>query len=402
MTLSFLTFRVYAFWVLPLAALCHSPVHAGTMIPDPGPALVIQVGPDRAVKTIAQAAKLATDGTTIEVDAGDYAGDVSVWTQKQITLRAVGGRVRLIANGESAEGKAIWVVRVGQMDVEGFDFTGTQVSGRNGAGIRLESGKMRVRNCRFIDNENGIMTSNNPQIELDVIDSEFADNGYGDGQSHNLYAGVIARLSVTGSYFHHALVGHLLKSRAAVNDIRYNRLADGPGGRASYELEFANGGVAYVVGNIIEQSEKTENPHLVSYAAEGYRWPENALYLIHNTLIDKKPGGGVMLRVKPGDATIVAVNNLLIGRGRLETAGPGDFSNNVSANMAIFESAAPEEYRPRPDARLAGKLAAVPSGVDGGGLQPQSEYRHPVGTQPIKGRLRNPGALQPNRAVNRP
>jgi hypothetical protein len=364
---------------------------------ESGAVMIMQVGPERAVKTLAQASRLALDGTTIEVDAGDYHGDISIWTQKQITVRAVGGRVRLIAKGAAAEGKAIWVVRTGQMAVEGFEFTGTQVSGRNGAGIRLESGKLMVRNCRFINNENGIMTSNNPEIELDIVDSEFAHNGYGDGQSHNLYAGAIARLSVTGSYFHHALVGHLLKSRAAVNDIRYNRLADGPGGRASYELEIANGGVAYIVGNIIEQSEKTENPYIISYATEGYRWKENSLHLVHNTLVDKKASGGVLLRVRPGNAKIYAVNNLLIGPGKLDMANNGYYANNVNADNRVFDSAKPDEYRPRSGAQLTGSLDHIHGNSNTPPLQLQFEYRDPVGTEPLNERPRFAGALQPRR-----
>ena len=54
--------------------------------------------------------------------------------------------------------------------------------------------------------------------------------------------GPFAVLKVTGSYFHHAKSGHLLKSRAAKNLIFYNRLTDEIGGTASYELEFPNGG----------------------------------------------------------------------------------------------------------------------------------------------------------------
>ena len=395
------SFRSRILWIAQLVTL-WLPLHAGAVAEETGRSQLIQVGPGRTVKTIAEAAKLATTGSTVEVDAGEYAGDVAVWTQERVTLRAVGGRARLIASGAAAEGKAIWVVRSSQMTVEGFDFTGTQVRDRNGAGIRLESGRLQVRNCRFIDNENGILTSNNPHIELDIVDSEFAHNGYGDGQSHNLYAGTIAKLSVTGSHFHHAIVGHLLKSRAAVNDIRYNRLADGPGGRASYELEFASGGVAYVVGNIIEQSERTENPHLISFGTEGYRWPVNAIYLVHNTLIDRKPSGGVMLRVRPGDARITAVNNLLIGRSGLELSGPGDFRNNVKADLAVFLSSAQEEYRPRRDVHPVGKLVSVPASAEGVQLQPQSEYRYPIGTQALVGRPRSPGALQPHGSTSRP
>jgi hypothetical protein len=364
------------------------PLHADT----------VRVGPTRELKTLSAAANVVASGTTLEVDAGVYERDVAVWTQDQLTLRAVGGRVLLKANGAHAESKAIWVIRGGQVTVEGFDFSGAEVPDHNGAGIRLEAGRLLVRNCRFIDNENGILTGNNPDTELEIANSEFAHNGYGDGQSHNLYVGAIAKLTVTASYFHHANVGHLLKTRAAVNDIRYNRLTDEPGGRASYELEFANGGVAYVVGNIIEQGAQTQNPHLVSYGAEGYRWPKNELYLINNTLVDDRPDGGIFLRVKPGNVIVQAVNNLLVGKGKLESAGPGNYQNNINVSPSEFEQPPlASNYRLKQKSPLVGKVVD-PGTADGVSLRPDAQYVHPMGIQALAGKLRNPGAMQPTRS----
>lgn len=355
--------------------------------------LVIRVGPNRLIKTVAEAANRAKDGDTVEVDAGDYRGDVAVWDKNNITLRAIGGRVRLMASGMSAENKGIWVVRGGRMTVEGFDFSGAQVPDQNGAGIRLENGMLTVRDCTFTDNQNGILTGSNPQTELVIVNSEFGHNGHGDGQSHNLYVGEIAHLTVTGSYFHHAKVGHLLKSRAAVNHILYNRLTDELGGRASYELEFASGGVAYVVGNIIQQSSQTENPHIISYGAEGYKWPNNELYLVNNTLVDNRPQGGVFLRIKPGNVTVKAVNNLLIGRGKLDSAGPGDYQNNFTVDWDEFELAAREDYRLKRNSKLLGK--AVDAGrAEGQALMPDREYVHQRKTMRLSAPARHPGALQ--------
>jgi len=374
---------VHGFLGLAAMALCGSTLGADT----------VHVGPQHTIKSIAVAAATARDGDVFEVEAGDYRGDVAVWTKDNITVRAVGGRVRLFADGMAAEGKGIWVLRGGRMTVDGFDFAGASVADKNGAGIRLESGHLTVQNCSFINNQNGILTSNNPKVELDIFNSEFGYNGHGDGQSHNLYVGQIARLTVTGSYFHHAKVGHLIKSRAAVNNIRYNRLTDEVGGRASYELEFAAGGVAYVVGNIIQQSSQTENPHLISYAAEGYKWPKNALYLVNNTLVDNRPNNGVFLRVKPGDVTVKAVNNLLVGKGNLDSAGPGEYTNNFNVDWDQFELAAREDYRLSPKSKLLGK--AIDAGqANGQSLMPDSEYVHPRKTMPLKGQARHPGALQ--------
>lgn len=322
------------------------------MTAEPPQRHVVQVGEQRPIANLAQAAHLAQDNDIVEVDAGDYMGDVAVWTQKRLTIRAVGGRVRLIAQGRSAESKAIWVVRGGKIEVEGFDFSGARVPSRNGAGIRFETGQLTIKDCTFTDNENGILTANQKNAELTIENSEFGHNGYGDGQSHNLYVGTIARLKVTGSYFHHARVGHLLKSRAAENHIYYNRLTDEMDGRASYELEFPSGGLAYVVGNLIGQSPLTENATMVSFGAEGYLWPRNELYLAGNTLIDSLPRGGRYLVVKPGADTIKLVNNELSGNGTREAfvqASPGSFDTAQGINLKpLREYVHPRQTRALP------------------------------------------------------
>jgi hypothetical protein len=267
------------------------------------------------------------------------------------------------------------------------------VPGRNGAGVRLERGRLTVRKCIFTDNENGILTANTPDIELTVEVSEFGHNGHGDGMSHNLYAGRIGRLSVTGSYFHHARVGHLLKSRAAENRILYNRFTDELGGRASYELEFPNGGTALVIGNIISQGPTTENPVLVSFGAEGYAWPVNALYLINNTLVDGPAVDGRYLAVASGGRSVFALNNLLLGNGRLESAGPGEYVNNPNAVVEDFVNAARQDFRLLPGNRF--RVAELqPRPVPGVELAPRREYVHPRRTRVLEGRVLSPGALQ--------
>jgi hypothetical protein len=335
------------------------------------------------VRTLAEAARRLQGPTVIEVDAGTYSGDVAVWDGAQVTLRAVGGRVILRAEGASAEGKAIWVVRNSTMQVSGFDFVGAQVPDANGAGIRFESGRLDVRDCVFTGNQNGILTGNDRQAVLDIENSEFGHNGHGDGGSHNLYVGYIASLRVQGSWFHHAKRGHLLKSRAGRNVVAYNRLADGDGGIASYELEFPSGGVAIVLGNVIHQAATTENPHIVSYGAEGYGWPENRLVMAHNTLVDDRRSGGVALRVRTGAQPVVVVNNLLVGgSGDLGPAiAAGHYTGNVRATAADLTPSNPPGALQRLPARspLADNTVR-PAAVGGVELHPSLEYSPPRGT----------------------
>lgn len=279
-------------------------------------AITLLVGPQRKIKTIAACAYIARPGAIIHVDSGEYTADVAVWQHDDITIRAVGGRVRLLAQGAAAERKGIWVVRANRMKVEGFDFEGAAVPSHNGAGIRLENGSLSVKDCRFRYNEMGLLTNNDPNTVLEVERCEFAYNQRPDGHNHNLYAGKIARLTVISSHFHHGHTGHLLKSRAAMSHIINSRLVDGDNGTASYELEFPNGGIAYVVGNIIGQSTRTQNAHLISYGAEGYQWPRNELYLANNRLINPLPHG-VFLKVAPGADVVQTFDNVLVGRGNL-------------------------------------------------------------------------------------
>ena len=384
---------------------------------------VIRVGPNQSVRYISVAASLAKDGDTIEIEPGDYMADVAVWKQSGLTIRGVGGaRPRLIAAGANAEGKAIWVMRGGAITVENIEFSGARVPDKNGAGIRHEKGHLIVRNCRFIDNENGILTGAG-DAELDIENSEFGNNGAGDGRSHNIYVGALRRLRVTGSYFHHAIVGHLLKSRAAENHILYNRLTDETGGRASYELEFPNGGIALVIGNIIEQSSQTENSGIIAYGKEGYKWPRNELYLINNTIANDRPQGGSFLSVAPGAQAVKGFNNLLVGSGSLDgSAGTslisqakselksalkgaldiqdsrpgtvaGEFQNNLNVDLDVFAQAVRFDYRLMPGTRLANKYVA-PGMAGQFNLAPQREYQHPASSRALAGPPTLPGALQ--------
>ncbi|MCX9156428.1 hypothetical protein OPU71_09865 [Niveibacterium sp. 24ML] len=359
---------------------------------SPALAETLRVGPNEAIRTIADAARLAKDGDVVEITAGEYRGDVAVWSQKDLTIRGVGGMPRLLAMGASAEGKGIFVVRGERVRIENLEFRGAKVRDKNGAGIRLETGKLTVVGCKFLENENGILTSNNEQIELQVERSEFGHNGAGDGQSHNLYAGKIASLKVSGSYFHHAKVGHLLKSRARDNRILYNRLTDEIAGKASYELEFPSGGIAVVIGNLIEQSSSSENFKIISMGAEGLAWPTNALYLSHNTIVNDRPQGARMLDARDG-VSLLAVNNVLVGRAASIDLPAQKSLGNVEGDWPDFVRPQRDDYRLRNDSKLLG--AAEKAGFAGSfDLTPTAEYVHPVQIRAVAPKRWSPGAFQ--------
>ena len=206
--------------------------------------------------------------------------------------------------------------------------------------------------------------------------------------------GEIRKLTVTASYFHHAKVGHLLKSRASQNYVMYNRLTDESAGTASYELEFPAGGVAYVIGNIIQQGPETENSTIISFGAEGYRWPRNELYLVNNTIANDRPEGATLLQVAPGAQRVKAFNNLLLGKGALDEITSGEYAANLRAGRNDTVSASNQDYRLKGASKLVGK-AIDPGIANGVPLRPDREYAHSRQVKPVPpGRPLSPGALQ--------
>lgn len=360
-------------------------------------AATIFVGPDEEITRISDAAKIAKDGDVVLIHEGEYRGDVAVWHQKDLTIRGLGGGAVLVAAGQSAEGKATWVIRDGSFRIDNIEFRGARAPDGNGAGIRFEAGSATISGCRFFDNQNGVLTSNASSAELVIIDSLFAEAPEQTEHPlpHLLYVGRIARLEITGSRFHQGHYGHLIKSRARENHIRYNLILDGPAGQAAYELEFPNGGEAYVVGNIIGQSANTRNPVIVAYGAEGNTWSKNALYLAHNTLISEGFAGAWFLRVwgesSAESVSVTGINNLTAGIGLFTLGAPGDFRGNFPLPPWSLD---PETLGFTLSERSLVRRFASPPPEDEL-LLPTSEFDFPIGTRPLDPPPRwAPGALQ--------
>ena len=340
----------------------------------------VLVGPQHALKTPSEAATFARDGDVVEIEPGIYYGDAAVWTQNRLTIRARGGRAHLRADGAHAEGKAIWVIKGSATTIENIEFSGAKVADRNGAGIRLEGPGLTVRDSSFHDNESGILASGNLESDIVIEHSEFARNGAGGGSSHNLYIGTVRSFTLRYSYSHHAIIGHNVKSRAIKTYLLYNRIADEQDGRASYAIDLPDGGLAFVMGNLIQQGPETDNRTIVAYGAEGYKNLLNELYFVSNTVVNDDPKGGRFLVIRPGADAVRVINNLFAGPGEL-LSGKADSRSNLRTTKADFVN--PDKL----DYRLKARGAGIGKGIDAGSpygfsLRPSEEYRHPLGKGP--------------------
>jgi len=272
------------------------------------------------------------DGDTLQVQAGAYINDFATVTTK-ITIEGVGGMVRLIATQAPLDGKAILTTNT-DVTLDHLEFSGAQVADGNGAGVRYQGGSLVITNSYFHDNQDGILggpaTAGTGSIT--IRSSEFAHNGAGDGLTHNLYAGDVGSLVIDQSYFHDAVVGHEIKSRAERTTITNSRIQDGPTGTASYSIDLPNGGAALIQGNVIQQGPASKNPAMIVFGEEGGLRASNMLRVASNTILNDLASPSISAvwnaTAAPADVTGNAIYGLPASRIAIGTA-------TVSGNTAL-------------------------------------------------------------------
>jgi MYXO-CTERM domain-containing protein len=345
----------------------------------PARAATLEVGPGKTYAAPCAAIAAASSGDVIEIDAaGNYDGDVCEWSTDGLTLRGVGGMAKIDAAGQSSGGKGIWVISGDDTVVENIEFSGATVPSMNGAGIRHQGGNLTVRGCYFHDNEDGILAGDNASAEILIEHTEFANNGYGDGLSHNFYINHVARFTLRFCYSHSADTGHLAKTRAAENHILYNRLST-EGGTSSFELDISNGGRSYVIGNVFHQSNTSPNGGIVAYQQEGPHAmnPSDELFVVNNTFVNDRVNGGTFVQVGGAVSTPAVVrNNIFVGAGTVVSQGSAVFQGNYEGDPS-FENQAASDFRLQMGSPAA--EAGVAPGMGAGmSLEPTHHYLHPL------------------------
>lgn len=347
-------------------------------------AAVLSVGPGKTYPTPCAAISAASAGDTVQIDAtGNYDGDVCAWSTNSLTLQGVNGRPHINAAGNNSQGKAIWVISGNDTVIDNIEFSDCHVTDLNGAGIRQQGKNLTVLHSYFHDNDEGILAGDYAGSTITIEHTEFYNNGAGDGYSHNLYINHVDKLVFRYNWTHHASVGHLLKTRALQNVIAYNRITGEAGSTDSYEINVPNGGLTYVIGNLIEQSATTQNPAMLDYLSEGSPNPDSHLFVINNTFVNDL-GHGTFIQVSAGDTTaVVAKNNVFFGGGTIcsQTSPMPVIDHNYSGSAPKFVNIANYDYRALPGSPLIDAGTDPGTGV-GQSLAPVAQYWQPTNFTP--------------------
>ena len=349
-------------------------------------AAVRTVGPGKMYPTPCRAIAAAAAGDTVEITGGiTYSGDVCGIYAHNLVIRGVNGRPKIDAAGRNAMGKAIWVVVGNNVTIDNVEMAGAKVPDRNGAALRLEGTHFTLRRSFLHDNENGILSGANAASDIVIENSEFGHNGYGTGQTHNLYIGTVRSLLFRYNFSHDANVGHNLKSRALTNKILYNRFSSlAPGqtgstaaGQPSYEIDLPNAGNAYIIGNVIEQPAANQNGAMVAYGEEGASNPGHYLYVVNNTFLNDDTARGVFVMVGGGvSKPVLLQNNIFSGIGTLSTQASSIVKTNYRSIAPGFVNRAAYDLRPTPNAQIVDAGSAPGVSPFGVALTPSAQYRH--------------------------
>ena len=359
------------------------------------PSGILTVGPGKQFATLRAAQLAASAGAVIEIDAGTYTDDVTVWRQNNVTLRGVGGRAHIsgnrripfISGDDRNNGMGLMVIRGSGISVENFEFSGARVDDLNGAGIRNQGSNLSVCNGYFHDNEDGFLGGAYGTLLFEY--SEFANNGFGDlGRNHNVYVDDGERLIFRHNYSHHAQVGHTLKTRARENHILYNRIMDEVSGNSSYTIDVPEGGLTFVIGNLLQQGPNTQNSAILNYGTEGLASGRtHQLYLVNNSFVNDR-GSGSFLQYQSGTSLVRTINNLFVGGGSVPGGGVVQATTNLTTNAPGFVNETTYDYRLTASSPAI-NAGTAPGSAAGVTLAPSYQYVHRAqrGARPIEGQI---------------
>lgn len=233
-------------------------------------ATVYRVGPNEALKTPSQAARIVQSGDTVQIEPmpGGYY-DCAIWQADDLTIEGIGNDVRL--TDRTCDGKAIFVTVGNRITVRNITFARARVPDGNGAGIRAEGADLRIEDSRFVNNESGILAASSPNSNITIRDSHFIANGI--CRSGHCAAAIavdgIARLTVVNCDISDTKGGDAISTLAAHTELIDNHIEDGSKGTAAYLVELPAGGSLEMNNNVLDRGPLPPDPGVAVRVMEG-------------------------------------------------------------------------------------------------------------------------------------
>ena len=150
-----------------------------------------------------------------------------------------------------------------------------------------------------------------------------------------------------------------------------------------YELNLAEGGKAFVIGNIIQQGSNTGSPIMFAYgqaAGAQNAIPGRDLHVIDNTFVNEKAGAGVFVSALIDTTFRSQVdprNNIFAGDGTFLNDGTNPFQTNFGKGDPLFVDPQHFDYHLQPTSPCVNAGANLTDPA----LAPVAQYVHPLSSE---------------------
>ena len=249
-------------------------------------ARTLEVGPGKEFKQPSDAITAARSGDRVSIQPGEYF-DCATVKAGNLTIEGVGDPAKVVLTDKTCAGKGLLVVIGTGSTIRNLTLTRARVPDGNGAGIRNEAADLTVDTVRFINNQNGILSTPADSGNLIVRNSLFDRNGFcqeGSGCAHGIYVNLASSLRVENTVFSGTKQGHHIKSRALRTEVVGCTVKDGENGTASYLIEAPNGGTLIVRDSTLEKGPEAENHSAaIVIGSEGVKQPTPEITITNNT-----------------------------------------------------------------------------------------------------------------------
>lgn len=248
-------------------------------------------------------------GGIIRIEPGVYTEGGTLKEGRDGVL--ISGAPGVVFDGAAVGGKGTFVLKSDNITIDNIECRNVAVRDRNGACVRLENKNLTLRNIKFINNENGVLTTAGAKKIL-IEDSLFEGNGKA-GRAHGVYVSgaeqvIVRRSRIIGSKDE----GHGLKIRARYLLVEDSVVASLEG-VDSYLIDIPNGGTAVIRNSLLVEGANTANWFILSFGVEGAKFDRNSLRLEKNIIVTDREGGSKFINLAEGMPAPSLSGNVIVG-----------------------------------------------------------------------------------------
>ncbi len=228
------------------------------LIALPARAAIIEVGEERTITSPAMAVRDAAPGDTILIDAGEYYECLRVYVDG---LTIEGRGTGAILTDTTCDGKAIVVAAAKTLTLRNLILQRARVGDGNGAGIRAEGKSLVIDKLRFLNDQSGLISTDDPDADILITDSQFTDTGRCDVPrcASAVSVGNIKRLRIARSLFTGTQGAHQIASAARRTELDHTVIEDGAKGSASFQVMILPGGGLEMTDCVVQKGPRATN-----------------------------------------------------------------------------------------------------------------------------------------------